>query len=148
VVRLVDDYEGRIDRVTIENQRMPMVSARPVLLRSPYSTLWCCPMSVLRGGYYQVPSPLVTLRSSRTVLPTPVSGSASTCIVPGKPPRAMWSAAMLLGLYRIWGGVCPCKSQAHTPRRMEPRRAQASFWARGPLTLERNPISLTHIRRV
>ena len=22
---------------------------------------------------------------------------------------------MLLGLYRIWGGVCPCKSQAHTP---------------------------------
>ena len=29
------------------------------------------------------------------------SGSASTRILPGKPPRAMWSAGMLLGLYCI-----------------------------------------------
>src|SRR5215467_14554234 len=30
-----------------------------------------------------------------------MSGSASTRILSGKPPRAMWSAPMLLGLYRI-----------------------------------------------
>jgi hypothetical protein len=46
----------------------------------------------------------VTFRSSPTVLAdTPISGSTSTLILPGKPPRAMWSAAMLLGLYRIGG---------------------------------------------
>src|SRR5262245_46279589 len=43
-----------------------------------------------------------TFRSSPTVFAdTPMSGSASTRILSGKPPRAMWSAAMLLGLYRI-----------------------------------------------
>src|SRR5262249_42806874 len=30
-----------------------------------------------------------------------MSGSTSTRILSGKPPRAMWSAAVLLGLYRI-----------------------------------------------
>src|SRR6516164_139920 len=44
---------------------------------------------------------LVTLRSSPTVFAdTPVPTSASTCILAGKPPRAMSSAAMLLHLYR------------------------------------------------
>ena len=45
----------------------------------------------------------VTFRSSPTVVAdTPMSGSASTRILAGKPPRAMCSAGMLLGLYRIW----------------------------------------------
>ena len=43
-----------------------------------------------------------TFRSSPTVVTdTPISGSASTRILLGKPPRAMWSAGMLLGLYCI-----------------------------------------------
>src|SRR5262245_12196376 len=43
-----------------------------------------------------------TFRSSPTVFAdTPMSGSASTRILAGKPPRAMCSAGMLLGLYRI-----------------------------------------------
>ncbi len=44
----------------------------------------------------------VTFRSSPTVVAdTPMSGSASTRILAGKTPRAMCSAGMLLGLYRI-----------------------------------------------
>jgi hypothetical protein len=44
----------------------------------------------------------VTFRSSPTVLAdTPMSRSTSTRILSGKPPRAMWSAAMFFGLYRI-----------------------------------------------
>src|SRR5262245_1887819 len=44
---------------------------------------------------------VVTFRSSPTVFAdTPVPTSASTCILAGKPPRAMSSAAMLLHLYR------------------------------------------------
>src|ERR1700747_641353 len=44
---------------------------------------------------------VVTLRSSPTVFAdTPWPASASTCILAGKPPRAMSSAAMLLHLYR------------------------------------------------
>jgi hypothetical protein len=44
----------------------------------------------------------VTLRSSPTVLAdTLMLGSTSTRILPGKLPRASWSAAMLLALYRI-----------------------------------------------
>ena len=44
-----------------------------------------------------------TLRSSPTVFAdTPMPRSASTCIASGNPPSATWSAAMLLGLYRIW----------------------------------------------
>jgi hypothetical protein len=59
---------------------------------------WSCGVVITK-----FPGHSVTLRSSRTVFAdTPVSGSASTCIVPGKPPRAMWSAATFLGLYRIW----------------------------------------------
>src|SRR5262249_49365673 len=43
----------------------------------------------------------VSLRSSPPVFAdTPVPTSASTCILAGKPPRAMSSAAMLLHLYR------------------------------------------------
>src|SRR5438034_39460 len=43
-----------------------------------------------------------TFRSSPTVCAvTPRFLSASTRILSGKPPRAMWSAAVLLGLYRI-----------------------------------------------
>src|SRR5437016_1910780 len=36
-----------------------------------------------------------------------MSGSTSTRILTGKPPRAMWSAAMLLGLYRIKAASLP-----------------------------------------
>jgi hypothetical protein len=44
----------------------------------------------------------VTFRSSPTVCAeTPRFWSASTRILSGKPPRAIWSAAVLLGLYRI-----------------------------------------------
>jgi hypothetical protein len=44
-----------------------------------------------------------TLRSSPTVFAdTPISRSTSTCVESGKPPSAIWSAAMFLGLYRIW----------------------------------------------
>ena len=44
----------------------------------------------------------VTFRSSPTVVAdTPMPGSASTRILAGKPPRAMCSAEMPLGLYRI-----------------------------------------------
>src|SRR5262249_24824121 len=44
---------------------------------------------------------VVPFRSSPTVFAdTPVPTSASTCILAGKPPRAMSSAAMLLHLYR------------------------------------------------
>jgi hypothetical protein len=44
----------------------------------------------------------VTFRSSPTVCADiPMFRSASTRIFSGKPPRAMWSAAMLLGLYRM-----------------------------------------------
>jgi hypothetical protein len=44
----------------------------------------------------------VTFRSSPTVFAdTPMLRSTSTRILSGKPPRAMWSAAVLLGLYRI-----------------------------------------------
>src|SRR6516165_10491945 len=44
---------------------------------------------------------VVTFRSSPTVFAdTPVPASISTCILAGKPPRAMSSAAMLLHLYR------------------------------------------------
>jgi hypothetical protein len=46
---------------------------------------------------------VVTLRSSPTVFAdTPMLWSTSTRIAAGKPPRATWNAAMLLGLYRIW----------------------------------------------
>jgi hypothetical protein len=49
----------------------------------------------------------VTLRSSPTVFAdTLTSRSTSTRIVAGKPPRATWSAAMLLGLYRICAPFC------------------------------------------
>ena len=49
-----------------------------------------------------------TFRSSPTVFAvTPMSGSASTRILPGKPPRAMWSASMLLGLYRMGAPSLP-----------------------------------------
>jgi hypothetical protein len=42
--------------------------------------------------------------------------SASTRILSGKPPRAMWSAAVLLGLYRIMASLaatadCPMSLQ-------------------------------------
>src|SRR5436189_2542542 len=48
----------------------------------------------------------VTFRSSPTVCAeTPIFLSASTRILSGKPPRAMWSAAVLLGLYRIRGSL-------------------------------------------
>jgi hypothetical protein len=43
-----------------------------------------------------------TFRSSPTVLAeTPMLGSTSTRILSGKPPRAIWSAGMFLGLYRM-----------------------------------------------
>jgi hypothetical protein len=46
---------------------------------------------------------VVALPSSPAVFAdTPMSWSTSTRIVAGKPPSAAWSAAMLLGLYRIW----------------------------------------------
>src|SRR5215472_14771633 len=45
----------------------------------------------------------VTFRSSPTVFAdTRMPGSACTRILSGKPPRAIWRAAMLLGLYFIW----------------------------------------------
>src|SRR5262249_42373535 len=45
---------------------------------------------------------VVAFLSSPTLFAdTPMSRSASTRILSGKPPRAMWSAATLLGLYRI-----------------------------------------------
>ncbi len=48
----------------------------------------------------KVSGQLVRLRSSPTVFAeTLMSRSTWTRIVPGKPPRAIWSAAMLLGLY-------------------------------------------------
>jgi hypothetical protein len=44
----------------------------------------------------------VTFRSSPTVFADiPISRSTSTRILSGKPPRAMWSEAMFLGLYCI-----------------------------------------------
>jgi hypothetical protein len=44
-----------------------------------------------------------TFRSSPTVFAeTRMSGSACTRILSGKPPRAIWRAATLLGLYFIW----------------------------------------------
>ena len=44
----------------------------------------------------------VTFRSSPTVFAdTRMPRSTSTRILSGKPPRAMWSAATLLGLYRM-----------------------------------------------
>jgi hypothetical protein len=58
----------------------------------------------------------VTLRSSATLFAdTLTSRSTSTCILAGNPPRATCSAAMLLGLYRIWGsewatGCCAATS--------------------------------------
>src|SRR5262249_46131637 len=45
---------------------------------------------------------VVAFLSSPTLFAdTPMSRSISTRILSGKPPRAMWSAATLLGLYRI-----------------------------------------------
>jgi hypothetical protein len=45
---------------------------------------------------------VVAFRSSPTVLAeTPVDWSALTLIRSGKPPRARWSAATFLGLYRM-----------------------------------------------
>ena len=38
----------------------------------------------------------------RSPTDTPISGSASTRILLGKPPRAMWSAGMLLVIYSSW----------------------------------------------
>ena len=58
-----------------------------------------------------------TFRSSPTVCAdTPRFLSASTRILSGKPPRAMWSAAVLLGLYRIMASLaatanCPMSLQ-------------------------------------
>src|SRR6266702_6079549 len=44
-----------------------------------------------------------TFRSWPTVFAeTRMSGSVCTRILSGKPPRAMWRAATLLGLYFIW----------------------------------------------
>src|SRR5262249_39263150 len=62
----------------------------------------------------------VTLRSSPTVFAdTPTSRSTSTRILEGKPPRATWSAARLLGLYRIWAPCCRlpdrCSAASSTP---------------------------------
>ena len=81
---------GTIDRVTIENQRMPMVLARPVSLRSPYSTLWCClhvgPAGWLSPSSQATPSPCeVRLR----FLPT------HQCLGPLQPA---WSPASHQGL--------------------------------------------------
>jgi hypothetical protein len=46
----------------------------------------------------------VTFRSAPTVLAdTRMPGSARTRILSGKPPRAIWRAAILLGLYFILG---------------------------------------------
>jgi hypothetical protein len=58
---------------------------------------------------------VVTFRSSPTVFAdTPVPASASTLIPAGKPPRAMWSAAMLLGLYRMRASSLPGAADCRT----------------------------------
>jgi hypothetical protein len=59
----------------------------------------CCPCGVVMTKFSDH---VVTFRSSLTVVADiPLSGSASTRILSGKPPRAMWSAGMFLGLYCI-----------------------------------------------
>jgi hypothetical protein len=56
---------------------------------------WCCCGVVIT----KFSNHAVTFRSSPTVVAdTPMSGSASTRILPGKPPRAMWSAGNAFGL--------------------------------------------------
>ena len=59
---------------------------------------WCsCGVVIAKFSGYAV-----TFRSLPTVLADiPISRSTSTRILSGKPPRAMWSAAVLFGLYRI-----------------------------------------------
>src|SRR6266699_6227038 len=65
---------------------------------------------------------VVTFRSSPTVFAdTPVPVSASTCILAGKPPRAMSSAATLLHLYRGMGS-----SLIARPLNSQPLQARVS----------------------
>jgi len=58
-------------------------------------------MAFLRGCYHQILGPLLHLPKFAAIADTPMPRSTSTRILSGKPPRAMWSAAVLLGLYRI-----------------------------------------------
>jgi hypothetical protein len=55
----------------------------------------------LRDFYHQILGPRRHLAKLATVFAdTRIFGSTSTRILSGKPPRAIWSAAMLLHLYR------------------------------------------------
>ena len=57
----------------------------------------------LWGCYHHVLGPRRQSSAARrpSLATAPMSVSSSTRILSGKPPRAMWSAAMLLGLYRM-----------------------------------------------
>src|SRR5215470_4102013 len=74
--------------------------------------------------------------------------SISTRIAAGKPPRAIWRAATLLGLYRIWASPVSAFMQnggAFDRFRREPKPARAprASFATGSLSrsmLQRNPI--------
>src|SRR5262249_32278464 len=69
------------------------------------------------------PDHAVTFRSSPTVCAdTPRFASASTRILSGKPPRAMWSAAVLLGLYRIRASLTARRAYHFSTRRTTCRR--------------------------
>src|SRR5215217_6907731 len=61
----------------------------------------------------------VTFRSSPTVFAeTPMSGSTSTCIRSGQPPRSVWSAATLFTLYRM--RAPPCRVRVAAGSRLQP----------------------------
>jgi hypothetical protein len=83
-----------------------------------------------------------SLLSSPTVFgDAPMSASSSTRIVSGKPPRAIWSAAMFLALYRMRTPSCPVPS-AHGRNSLQLLNAvcETESWARcgGSLVLLRS----------
>jgi hypothetical protein len=74
-------------------------AGRYVRLAHPYHAFG---IDFLRGCNAKFSGHDVIFRSSETVLgDAPISASTSTRILSGNPPRATWSAAMLLGLYRM-----------------------------------------------
>jgi hypothetical protein len=85
---------------------------------------------------------VVTFRSSPTVFAdTPVPASASTCILAGKPPRAMSSAAMLLHLYRGIGSSLIARLLNSPPLKAllsrDMRRSEGMGRSKGPRTTSR-----------
>src|SRR5262249_40954918 len=77
---------------------------------------------------------VASFRSSPTVFAdTPMPGSVSTRILSGKPPRATWSAPMLLGLYRTMASHTSCHRHSSRTRYRLARSPRAKVSGLSPV---------------